>query len=105
MDIQKNNELIIRCECGTDILMVHEWREKYSDVQRQTFDLAMFSYGQYQNKPSFIERLKYCWRHLRTGKIFSDEIIMTPKDAKKLADFINSRLEDFKAEEEILKVI
>lgn len=105
MDTQKNNELIIRCECGTDILMVHEWREKYSGFKSQTFDLAMFSYGQYQNKPSFIERLKYCWMHLRTGKIFSDEIIMTPKDAKQLADFINSQMEDFKGEKDAPEIV
>lgn len=86
---------IIECECGTHLLQIISDSDIYTvksgkKVVHQTFYLAMFNHG--NQKKSFWEKLKIAWGYLRTGKTFTDQLCMNPKEAKKLADFININL-------------
>lgn len=90
----EQTERIITCECGTHIVMIQEWNHpEETDVDTQSFEMAIFQYGLYNARVSFWRRLRWAWKLIWTGKYFSDEICMTPGDAKQLADFINERIE------------
>jgi len=99
----EENKIIIQCECGTHLLVVQSEVEYFTpgkieyanDPQiryRQEFDLAMFNYGNYSEKPGFWRRLGIAWHIIKTGKMHLDEIIMSPDEAKKLVSFINANM-------------
>jgi hypothetical protein len=80
------NKIIIECECGTHLLQV------VSDKQDgfHSFYFAMFGYGTQRN---FWRRVKYAWLMFR-DKAYSDQLIFTPEEAKKLCDFIKTHSEE-----------
>jgi len=90
----------IKCDCFTHLLSIECETEYYSKniepkdetFVRQSFNFAMFSYGDVLPKPSLKRRIKFCWKYLRTGKMYSDEMIFSPTNAKALADFIDNNL-------------
>jgi hypothetical protein len=87
---------IIECECGTHLLQVQSETDFYlnsdqSTQVQQSFYLAMFSYG--NQKRRFFARLKIAFNYLRTGKMFSDQLTLSPDEAKKLSDFICKAIE------------
>jgi FtsZ-interacting cell division protein YlmF len=92
MENQKKE--FIECECGTHLLEVTSDVEYFNDNKqvRQEFWLAMYSYGTYNKKPSFFERLKIICNYLKTGKMHADQIILHPDEAQKLMDFINENI-------------
>lgn len=90
--MEKNNHIYIECECGTHLLQVTHDVEIFKSEPpcvRQEFWLAMFTYGTYNKKPSFLERIKIIWNYLRTGKMHEDQLILSSDEAQKLVDFIN----------------
>jgi len=63
--------------------------------------IALYSIGQYGKQKRFKERLKWCWRILKTGFPWCDQIIFTLPKAK---DFAKSILEEIDKCENILKI-
>ena len=100
MKESKINETIISCECGTHLLLVqscidyHICDKTKEEHYNQDFNFAMFSYGEYRSKPNLWERLKYAWYHIKTGKIYSDQLTLNPAEAKKLTYFITNNMEN-----------
>ncbi|MBS1915682.1 MAG: hypothetical protein JST87_05355 [Bacteroidetes bacterium] len=83
---------IIECNCGSHLLKMSFDGAIYTNKDltkqvRQDFYLAMFSYGK-PKKRGFCERFKIAFQFMRTGEMFSDQIILTPDEAKKASDFI-----------------
>jgi hypothetical protein len=79
-------EVIIKCDCGTHLLMVQSDKEdKY-----HAFYLAMFGYG--SQKRNLWNRIKIAFRILRTGKVYSDQLVLTPEEATKLLSFLVENL-------------
>ena len=102
VDFEKD-QTFIECECHGHGILVTEFIDIYTDklkkekkTYRQEFWLSMFTYGQFNSKPSVWQRLKYMWYHLRTGKKYDDAIIMSPENTKKLIEFLQGKLDDFK---------
>lgn len=90
----EKKERVITCECGTHIVIIQEWdHPEESEFNHQSFEMAIFQYGLYNARVSLWRRLRWAWKLIWTGKYFSDEVCMTPEDAKQLADFINERIE------------
>lgn len=97
----ENRKEYIECECGTHILQVSTDIEIYenginnvvTDKTRvnQTYYLAMYNYG-YREAAGWKERLIVTWKYLRTGKMYSDQIVMTPDEAQKLTKFITDTI-------------
>jgi hypothetical protein len=92
--MEEQKKSFIECECGTHLLQITHEVEYFEDTKtkstrvRQEFQLAMFTYGTYHKKPGLRERLRVIWNYFRTGKMHSDQILMTVDEAQKLADFI-----------------
>jgi len=97
---QEPKKLFIECECRAHLLLIESDVEIFDSTNsnttkprvRQEFDLAMFTYGTYHKKPTFWERLRIIWNYLKTGRMHEDQIILSPDEAKKLADFINDNI-------------
>ena len=91
---------MIECDCSTHYLQVINDVEYFDDTENectpyiQQYYLAMFSYGNYKNKPNLWQRLKIIFNYLKTGEMYVDEIILNPDEAHKLIKFINDSLVD-----------
>ena len=89
---------IIECECGTHLLKVESFIERIIPSRPEhslTFYFAMFNYGSDPNKFSWWNRIKFCCKFLGSGKIYGDQLQLTPDEANKLAGFINENLSVF----------
>jgi len=92
--MEEEKKIFIECECGTHLLLVTNDVKYFNDNKqvRQEFWLAMFTYGTYNKKPGFFERLKIILSYLKTGKMHEDQIILSPDEARKLVNFINDNI-------------
>ena len=96
--MEEIKKTVIECECGAHLLVVQSEVECFPDTVsgevrfRQEFDMAMFSIGNYAEKPGFWHKLKVAWNYFRTGKMHLDEIVLSPKEAEKLAAFVKENL-------------
>ena len=86
-----SESVFIECECGTHLLRVQCDSTVYHNSDgtkriRQEIYLAMFSYG--NRKDTIWRRIAIAFKYLRTGKMFSDQLCLTPDEAKKLESFI-----------------
>lgn len=93
-----SHETVINCDCGAHMLKIQSEKDFYTaesgeELMNHEFYLAMFQYG--MGKDGLWRRFKVMWNYLRTGKYFSDQLCMTPDEAKKLTDFIRKNLVDY----------
>lgn len=82
--MQNNAKTVISCECGSCMLEA----QVDTDEGVQYYYLAMFYFGG-DHREKFWRRLKIAWKFLRTGKMYRDQLCLTPEEALKLADFIH----------------
>ena len=85
----KEEKLYVSCECGSELMVLEHC--KCTEVNIDDFTIAIYRYG-YSEKPNLWQRLKYCFYHLKTGKKYTDQIIINPENAKKITDWINNEL-------------
>jgi hypothetical protein len=74
----KHKEIHI-CECG-----IHAVGLSRDDISPEIY-MSWWSYGQHLRKWTVINRLKACWRYLKTGEWHDDEIILDIETAKEMA--------------------
>jgi len=91
----KEASTVIECECGAHMLRVQMDATIYTtkDQNRQvhqTYYLAMFNYG--NGKRGFWGRLRIAFNYIKTGKMFTDQLSLTPSEALKLSEFIVSKV-------------
>lgn len=77
-------EKIILCECKTEALLLSKI---VSDEDKEIY-LSIYTIGQFNQKPSIFDRLKYCWYHLRTGKKYEDQMILTFEKAQEISEWL-----------------
>ena len=90
MEKQETNipeEKFILCDCGCELLKMSMDAEEDRYIY-----LAIYTYGQYHPKPNLWRRLKYSFNHLRTGKIYGDQIVLTSEKAKEISEWINKNI-------------
>ena len=90
-DIEKSE--YFKCYCDNEILCVTNSVE-FSDEGRrfsQEFQFAIFE-NHHHTKTNLFQRIKYACLHLWTGKKFKDNIILEPKEIKKLILFLQKEL-------------
>lgn len=82
-----NEELVkhFECECSGEILRVEH---SESDEEYPSVYLAIYNYGYYDETWNLWQKLKYCWRLLRSRTPYGDQIILTPEEAERLANFL-----------------
>lgn len=97
-DGNDTNEKFLLCNCyGEGLLVIHETYETLVGDEMKIFDKE-FHFAVFRNytfKPNMWERLKYAWYHLRTGKVYEDQIILDYGKSKQLADFLVKKMESF----------
>jgi len=81
--------LFVKCDCGTHMLEVQRY---YEDIHDQGFYLTFWHYGRVNRPMSLRERMRWCWRILRTGDPWADGIIANNETAKKISDYITKYL-------------
>lgn len=75
----------VQCECGGELIQVSQ------DEEDSEIYMAFYRYG-HENVPySWRDRLRHIWRILRHGHPYADSIVLSPADARKLAQILNER--------------
>ena len=73
------------CECsGEGILLT-----RFVNNDEKEIYLSIYTVGQFNSKPSIWNRIKYCWYHLKTGKKYEDQIILSFKKAQELSEWLS----------------
>lgn len=73
----------VPCDCKSEILYIeydHEW--KIADF------CIYYTNSGYANNLSIYQKLRYIWRVLFYGKVYSDQIMLTDKQLKELKKFL-----------------
>lgn len=84
------------CECGQEALII-EWFTDEEQIYLSFFERGLYS----QNKLSFLQRIRYCWKTLITGKPFADCMILDKQNTSKLIEVLTTFKDyEFKGEEE-----
>jgi len=92
----KNKQENYRCVCGCKILNVCQFNDYTSPCE---LELSFYSLGTEDRKTSLREKLRICWKVLKTGIGWEDQIILEKEDVKKLIKFLNKTLRLNKYEE------
>lgn len=81
----RDNEIFIKCKCNGEGM----------SVEHDTFDNSYyFAYWKSGFRPVYMswrERLRYCWHVIRTGKAYTDELILSQQDVDELHDFLSEQ--------------
>lgn len=81
----KENQKFIMCNCQSEGLLL-------TVLEKEVY-LSVYTFGQFQKKPSFWNRLKYCWYHLRTGKKYEDQVIIDFETTDEIAKWLLNKIE------------
>ena len=73
---------MVFCECGSEAIQVSWWED-----DPEVF-LSNWSHG--SGGIVWRHRLKHIWQILRKGHPYTDSVILSPDEAKKLADALSS---------------
>lgn len=82
--IQNNNTAFLLCECEAEAILL----KKYFNIYSTDIYISIFKHNQYKIKPTFRERLRYCFQILKTGKYNEDQIIIDINTANKLGNWL-----------------
>jgi len=86
-------ETFVKCDCGTHLLQVQCETETYEKVNSevpkkiQTWYFAMFNFG--DEKMGFLDKVRFLIKFMRTGKLYSDQLVLTPDEINKFVEFVN----------------
>lgn len=75
---EEMSEICMQCECSNEVLFVSAIDDE--------FEICIFS------KSRSARRFRHIMKIIKDGTPYSDQIIISQKDAKKLAKFINSQV-------------
>lgn len=93
----EDKSLMVKCECGAEALEVQFW-PNMTDGFPDEFYFSHWKQEFFRPLP-WREKLRWCWNILRTGNPWGDDIITTPQNAKRIADFIIENLQNGKKED------
>jgi len=71
------------CECQGEAILC----QKLEDDSEFLY-FSIYTSGQYNKKPNLVERIKYGFYHIFTGKKYEDQVILSKKQANDLANWI-----------------
>ena len=72
------------CECGSELILCSKLED---DFEKEIY-LCIFTSGQFNSKPTIWNRLKYCFYHLKTGKKYEDQIMLSFDKAQQLGNWL-----------------
>lgn len=80
----KDKQLHVLCNCSSETLLL----TRLVDEHDKEIYLSIYTIGQFNKKPNLIDRLKYCWYHLKTGKKYEDQMILTFEKAQQVGEWL-----------------
>jgi len=89
-NILKDENKFFLCECKHCGILINNFQ---SNLEKEIY-LSIFAAGQYIPKPSFWQRIKYAIMHIKTGKIYDDQIILSHEKANEIADYIKEIVDE-----------
>lgn len=98
----KKSQEFFTCSCHGEGVLITDW-EFDRDPDDLDISLAMFSHGTIFPKRRLLDRIKYAWKHLITGKIWEDEVILTYTSAERMGKYLIERAR-IKREEHIKQI-
>ena len=72
----------IKCECHGEGMGIDY------DEEDDLYYFSYWSQGLSNKKLSIRDKIRYCWRVLKKGKAFEDELVFGPKKANELCNWI-----------------
>jgi hypothetical protein len=79
---------VSECSCGTHLIQIQY------DEEDKLFYIAIYTNGQQTIRSLIFGRIRYAFYHLFTGRIYDDQIVLESEEAKKLAKFLNDRIDE-----------
>jgi len=83
-----------KCDCSNEVLCIEADVDDYSDRKFVYLYVSIWHRG-CDNKPSIYERLRHCWQILKTGKNYTDEIILDFDNMERLHKDLSSIINDY----------
>jgi len=84
-------EKYFRCECYCEGIQIERDIEIF-DHDKEAFNVhiyfAKLHYGTNNNMPTLKEKIRYCWRILKTGRIYADEVIFSVDKTRELGNYL-----------------
>ena len=82
MIAKENNNFVITCDCGAEMLHI------YHDEEYEFYEFAM-----YRNRgmPSFWSKLRMVWKIFKYGHPYTDDAIFGKEKINTLANWINEK--------------
>jgi hypothetical protein len=82
----ETNNTYIKCDCGGDLLEIERYKD---DPQDKGFYIAFWSHGHWSHAPmSWKERIRWCWKVLKTGCPWNDMVVIDDEKALDIATFL-----------------
>lgn len=106
--MEYHDKSFYECQCASEVLNVQRDIEVF-DYEKEAWDihiyLAMYHLGTENHRPVLRDKLRHCWKILKTGKNYADNIILSLEDARKLSRDLNEMCDETKIKEEAEKML
>jgi hypothetical protein len=80
----------LKCECGCQVMEIERYDYKDGD---QGFNFTIWNRGRDGKRiVGWKEKFRWCWRIIKTGNPWADDIIATNQNARGVAEFILQNL-------------
>lgn len=93
----KTKSKFVKCSCCCSGLLV-EVETDYYDLPAAepdtTLNISLFQRCGYDEKLSWSRRIRFLWHILRTGRPWSDHVIVKKEEAIELADWLRKNLSE-----------
>lgn len=79
------------CDCGAEVIYVEKNKEiidKEKNIIETNIDFCIYHMGTQNHQPTFRDKLRHCWQIFKTGKNYSDYIVLSKERAKKLGKYL-----------------
>ncbi|MFA5445794.1 MAG: hypothetical protein WC262_12560 [Bacteroidales bacterium] len=75
------DSIYVSCECGCDVMRITKWED-----EDPMASLCIFR----SSHMGFWQRIKQAWIYLKHGEFYYNDMMITPEDARKMAEFLKS---------------
>lgn len=78
------------CDCGTEGIIVDH------DDEDKQFYFVIWEYGQKGSQLGWWDRLRHCWKMLKSGFPYEDQTILCTEEAERLANDLLIKTKEWK---------
>lgn len=89
---EKNKSLFLKCQCSGHLFELERFVDNWTGGHDEGFNLTFWNCGYNNNILCWRERWNWIWNIIRTGKPWSDGVIINNEQAKEIVNYINKHL-------------